>query len=86
MKATADNSVIAKLKTIESGINESFTVELSKPSKPKNKYMLLTISDGQSKFKGMIEVRDPKQNIRAIMEKRKTSTLKVKITQHITHV
>lgn len=84
MKVTAD-SAIERLKAIESGINESFIVELSKPSKLKNKYMFFTISDEPDKFKGMIEVRDPSQNVRAIMEKRRISALKVRITQHITH-
>lgn len=84
MKAKGE-SAIARLKAIESGLNESFIVELSKPSKGKNKYTIFTISDGQSKFKGMIEVRNPSQNIRAVMERLKVSVLKVRITQHITH-
>lgn len=77
--------VLARLKAVESGLNESFIVELTKPSKAKHKYTFFTISDGLSKFKGMIEVRSPSQNIRAIMERLKTSVLKVRITQHITH-
>lgn len=45
MKSKAEGA-IARLKAIESGLNESFLVELSKPSKPKNKYTIFTISDG----------------------------------------
>lgn len=45
---------VTKLLSIESGMNESFIVNLTNPKRLKNKILAFTISDGVRKFKGII--------------------------------
>jgi hypothetical protein len=83
MKTT--QNAIAKLKSIENGMNEELIVDVMKPKKLKDNYIAFALSDGEDKFKGIIEATQPYKNFEQIMKRKKISTLRVKITEHITH-